>query len=62
MAEAVAFFHASQLGKELPLEHVRTFYLEERLPDVVLNNTKTRTVAGLAADAAKLLFYAYIKN
>jgi hypothetical protein len=58
--EAVAFFHGSQLGNELPLEHVRTFYLEERFPDVVLENPKTRTVVGLTADAAKLLFHAYV--
>ncbi|KUJ14009.1 Cloroperoxidase, partial [Mollisia scopiformis] len=60
VAEAVAFFHGSQLGKELPLDHVRTFYLEERFPDAVLENKKSRTVPGLGLDALELLFYAYI--
>lgn len=60
VTEAVAFFHGSQVGDEVPLEHVRTFYLEERFPDLVLDNTTTRTLVSLVTCAAKLVFYAYI--
>ncbi len=57
LMETVAFFHGSQLGDQLPLEHVRAFYLEERFSDVVLQNKSTRTMAGLLRDAATVLFY-----
>ena len=36
---------------------MKTFYEEERIPDVILNNHKTRSLTGLLIYAFTLMFY-----
>ncbi|CZR58818.1 uncharacterized protein PAC_08710 [Phialocephala subalpina] len=61
LGEAVALFHAAQGGNELPLDVVRTFYLEERFPEMILKNKNTRTMLGLTRDVVALWFRVVFK-
>lgn len=54
--QTVSFLYTAQIpGRILPCEVVKTFYEEERLPDVIVTNEGRRTLPGLVGTALSLL-------
>lgn len=54
--QSVSFMNTAQLGGRLSSDVLTTFYSEERFPEEILENRKTRTLLGLIGYAAALLF------
>jgi cytochrome bd-type quinol oxidase subunit 1 len=57
IVQTVSFLNTADTGGKLSHEVMKTFYEEERIPDVILNNHKTRTLTGLMIYAFTLMFY-----
>jgi len=57
LLQTVSFLNTAQTGGKLSRETMTTFYTEERFPDEILKNEKTRTLFGLVGSAFILLFY-----
>ncbi|KAM0710663.1 hypothetical protein Q7P35_001401 [Cladosporium inversicolor] len=55
--QTVSFLNTADTGGKLSHDVMKTFYEEERIPDVILNNHKTRTLKGLLVYAFTLMFY-----
>jgi cytochrome bd-type quinol oxidase subunit 1 len=60
VVQTVSLLNTADTGGKLSQDVMKTFYEEERIPDVILNNHRTRTLAGLLIYAFTLLFYAAI--
>jgi hypothetical protein len=58
----VSLLNTADTGGKLSPDVMKTFYEEERIPDIILNNHRTRTLAGLLIYAFTLLFYAAIDH
>ena len=56
LLQSVSLMNTAQTGGKLSREVITTFYEEERFPDVILENEKTRTLVGLIGYALVLLF------
>jgi hypothetical protein len=52
--QTVSFYHTAAMNP-LTRETMTTFYVEERFPDAILQNSKKRTLLGLIWDAVLLL-------
>jgi len=57
LLQTVSFMNTAQTGGKLSREIMTTFYVEERFPDVILKNEKTRTLHGLIRTALALLYH-----
>ncbi|GAB7336047.1 hypothetical protein MBLNU13_g08862t1 [Cladosporium sp. NU13] len=57
VVQTVSFLNTADTGGKLSHDVMKTFYEEERIPDVVSNNHKTRTLTGLLIYAFTLMFY-----
>ena len=57
IVQTVSFLNTADTGGKLSHDVMRPFYEEERIPDVILNNHKTRTLTGLLIYAFTLMFY-----
>ncbi|KAJ6081415.1 hypothetical protein N7499_006289, partial [Penicillium canescens] len=57
LLQTVSFLNTAQVGGTLSRETMTIFYTEERFPDEILKNEKTRTLFGLVGGALALLFY-----
>lgn len=57
IVQTVSFLNTADTGGKLSHDVMKTFYEEERIPDVILNNHKTRTLTGLLIYAFTLMFY-----
>jgi hypothetical protein len=57
IVQTVSFLNTADTGGKLSHDTMKTFYEEERIPDVILNNHNTRTLTGLMIYAFKLMFY-----
>jgi cytochrome bd-type quinol oxidase subunit 1 len=58
--QTVSFLNTADTGGRLEQDVVKTFYEEERIPTVILNNYNTRTSTGLFVYAFELLYYIVI--
>ena len=58
--QAVGVINSAALGGTLSREVLESIFVEERIPDVVLENTKPRTVLTLLGHAAHLLWWVVI--
>jgi cytochrome bd-type quinol oxidase subunit 1 len=58
--QTVSFLNTADTGGSLEQDVVKTFYEEERIPTVILNNYNTRTLTGLFVYAFELLYYIVI--
>jgi len=56
LLQTVSLLNTAQTGGKLSPELMKTFYEEEKFPDVVLENEKTRTLLGLVGHAVVLLW------
>jgi hypothetical protein len=54
--------NTADTGGKLSHDVMKTFYEEERIPDVILNNHKTRTLTGLLIYAFTLMLYVAIDH
>jgi len=57
LLQTVSFLNTAKTGGKISQEMMDTFYIEERFPEGILENTKPRTLFGLVGNAALLLFY-----
>ena len=57
IVQTVSFLNTADTGGKLSHDVMKTFYEEERIPDVILNNHKTRSLTGLLIYAFTLMFY-----
>jgi hypothetical protein len=55
--QTVSLMNTAQTGGKLSRELLTTFYTEERIPEEILKNPKTRTLTGLIGNALGLLFH-----
>lgn len=62
VVQTVSFLNTADTGGKLSPDIMKTFYEEERIPEVILNNHKTRTLTGLLVYSFMLLFYAAINH
>jgi cytochrome bd-type quinol oxidase subunit 1 len=62
VVQTVSLLNTADTGGKLSQDVMKTFYEEERIPDVILNNHRTRTLTGLLIYAFALLFYAAIDH
>ncbi len=56
--QTVSLLNTAQTGDALQRDLLVEFYTEEKIPDVILRNAKTRTLFGLVTKAIALLFHA----
>ena len=61
LLQTVSLMNTAQTGGKLSRELMTTFYTEERFPDEILKNKKTRTLFGLVSNALDLLFHVVFK-
>lgn len=57
LLQTVSLLNTAQVGSGLDRDLLIEFYTEEKIPDVILENPKTRTMFGLVTKALSLLFY-----
>ncbi|KAG4418515.1 hypothetical protein IFR04_008318 [Cadophora malorum] len=57
LLQTVSLLNTAQTGNALQKDLLVEFYTEERIPDVILQNQKTRTLFGLVTKALSLLFH-----
>jgi hypothetical protein len=57
LVQTVSLMNTAQTGGKLSKELLTTFYTEERFPEEILANPKTRTLTGLIGNAIALLFH-----
>ncbi|KAK3368589.1 Chloroperoxidase [Podospora didyma] len=57
LVQAVSFLHTAEVGGRMGKEVLSEFYAEERFPEVVLKNDKTRKLAGLVGMTVQLAWY-----
>lgn len=57
IVQTVSFLNTADTGGKLSRDVVKPFYEEERIPDEILNNGRTRTLSGLLIYSFKLIFY-----
>jgi hypothetical protein len=55
--QTVSLLNTAQTGGKLDRGLLKTFYEEERFPDLVTENEKTRTLLGLVGHGVVLLWY-----
>lgn len=55
LIQTVSFYHTAAMPS-LSKETMTTFYVEERMPDEILKNSKTRTLLGLVWDTVILMY------
>ncbi|EME42789.1 hypothetical protein DOTSEDRAFT_36581 [Dothistroma septosporum NZE10] len=55
--QTVSFINTADTGGKVPEDVMRTFYEDERIPDVVALNQETRTLTRLLTYAVKLMFF-----
>jgi len=58
VVQTISFLNTADTGGKLTQDVMKTFYEEEKIPDVIMDNDKTRTLKGLMIFAFKLIFYA----
>jgi cytochrome bd-type quinol oxidase subunit 1 len=58
--QTVSFLNTADTGGRLEQDVMKTFYEEERIPAVILDNYHPRTLTGLLVYAFKLLYYIII--
>jgi hypothetical protein len=59
--QTVSLLNTAQTGGKLSRELMTTFYTEERFPDIILENEKTRTLLGLVGHGVVLLWHVVFK-
>jgi hypothetical protein len=59
--QTVSLLNTAQTGGKLDAELMTTFYMEERFPEVILENGRTRTLLGLVGHAVVLLWHVVFK-
>jgi cytochrome bd-type quinol oxidase subunit 1 len=57
IVQTISFLNTADTGGELTQDVMKTFYEEEKIPDVIMDNHRTRTLTGLMLLAFKLIFY-----
>jgi hypothetical protein len=62
LLQTVSLMNTAQTGGKLSRELMTTFYTEERFPDEILKNKKTRTLFGLLTNALDLLFHVVFRG
>ncbi|KAK3682226.1 Chloroperoxidase [Podospora appendiculata] len=62
LVQAVSFLHTAETGGALSKEVLTEFYTQEKFPDVILGNEKTRRLSGLVGMTAQLMFYLLFKT
>ena len=62
IVQTVSFLNTADTGGKLSHDVMKTFYEEERIPDVILNSQKTRTLTGLLIYAFILMFYVVLDH
>ena len=55
--QTISFLNTADTGGKLTQDVMKTFYEEEKIPDVVMDNHRTRTLTGLMVLAFQLIFY-----
>jgi hypothetical protein len=61
LLQTVSFYNTAAMDP-IPKETMTTFYVEERFPDEILQNPKTRTLFGLIWDTVLLLTYVWFET
>ncbi|KAH7397780.1 Chloroperoxidase [Cadophora sp. MPI-SDFR-AT-0126] len=56
LLQTVSLLNTAQTGDALQKDLLVEFYTEEKIPDIILQNQKTRTLFGLVTKALSLLF------
>lgn len=62
IVQTVSFLNTADTGGKLSKDVMKPFYEEEKIPDVILNNHRTRTLTGLLVYAFKLMFYTVVER
>ena len=62
IVQTVSFLNTADTGGKLSKDVMRPFYEEERIPDVILNSHRTRTLTGLLVYSFKLMFYSVFER
>ncbi|KAL8787694.1 MAG: hypothetical protein Q9195_007650 [Heterodermia aff. obscurata] len=57
MIQAVGVINAADMGGRVTKEVLEAVFVEERLPDVILDNPKTRTLFNLFGLALRMMYY-----
>ncbi|KAH7346634.1 Chloroperoxidase [Rhexocercosporidium sp. MPI-PUGE-AT-0058] len=57
LLQTVSLLNTAQTGDALQKDLLVEFYTEERIPEIILQNQKTRTLFGLVSKALSLLFH-----
>lgn len=60
IVQTVSFLNTADTGGKLSKDVMKPFYEEERIPDVILDNHRTRTLTGLMFYSFQLMFYALV--
>lgn len=58
IVQTISFLNTADTGGKLTQDVMKTFYEEEKIPDVIMDNHRARTLTGLLIFAFKLMFYA----
>lgn len=61
LVQTVSFLHSAEVGGRMNEETLREFFSEEKFPDVITGNTKTRGLLGLVGMSLKLAFNLWFK-
>jgi len=62
IVQTISFLNMADTGGKLAQDVMKTFYEEERIPDVVMSNHRTRTLTGLLVLAFELIFYSALEK
>ena len=57
IVQTISFLNTADTGGKLTQDVMKTFYEEEKIPDVIMDNHRTRTLTGLMVLAFQLIFY-----
>ncbi|KAM0723065.1 hypothetical protein Q7P37_001265 [Cladosporium fusiforme] len=57
IVQTVSFLNTADTGGKLTKDVMKPFYEEERIPDAILDNHRTRTLTGLLFYSFQLMFY-----
>lgn len=60
IVQTVSFLNTADTGGKLSKDVMKPFYEDERIPDVILDNHRTRTLTGLMFYSFQLMFYALV--
>lgn len=57
IVQIISFLNMADTGGKMTQDVMKTFYEEEKIPHIIMDNHRTRTLTGVMVLAFKLLFY-----